>query len=232
MRNKLTLAAITCLLGTFPVLGQVNESRMPITLGFKVGVPVTDMFSASNTTLFNGISGGGTSISGSPYTSAVPRYTFGVSSEFHLPYHLRFEVDALFKRAGYNSQLPFGSTGQLAYRPTTANAWEFPGLFKYNISKSHYRPFIDFGASLRHISTITQTTFAPGFTGGVISDNAIELHNRNSFGGVAGLGFTFKKGPFELSPEARYTRWANSAFVGNGFRSNLDQVDVVLGIGF
>jgi Outer membrane protein beta-barrel domain len=204
-----------------------QESTMPVSLGFKIGVPVTDMFSAGNTTQF------GSAIPGS-YTSAVPRYEFGVSGEFHLPMHLRFEIDGLFKRGGFNSSLPFGATGNLAYRPTTLNNWEIPGLFKYNLSMGHFRPFVDFGASLRHISTIHQTTYAPGFSSGLISDNAIELHNRNTFGGVAGFGFTFKRGPFELTPEARYTRWANQSFVGNlgSLRTNLDQGDVLLGINF
>ncbi len=204
-----------------------QESNMPVNLGFKIGIPVTDMFSASNTTQF------GNTIPGS-YTSAVPRYEFGVSGEFHLPKHLRFEVDGLFKRGGFDSSSPFGATGGLAYRPTTFNDWEIPGLFKYNVSMGHFRPFIDFGASLRHISTISQTTYAPGFLIAPTSDNASELHNRNSFGGVAGFGMTFKRGPFELTPEARYTRWANQSFVSSlgTLRTNLDQGDVLLGINF
>jgi hypothetical protein len=149
-----------------------------------------------------------------------------------MPRHLRFEVDALYKRGGFNSAVPF--SGGTAYRPTSLNWWEFPGLFKYNITIGHLRPFIDFGATLRHISTITQTAYLPGSFQGVITDNSDALHNRNSFGGVAGFGITFKKGPFELTPEARYTRWANQAFASNngGLRTNLDQGDVLLGISF
>jgi hypothetical protein len=117
------------------------------------------------------------------------------------------------------------------YNPTTFNDWEVPGLFKANILGGHFRPFVDFGAVLRHISTITQTTY--GLTSyGVLANNSSALHNRNSYGGVAGFGFTFKKGPFELTPEARYTRWANESFEATGFRTNLDQGDVLLGISF
>ena len=64
------------------------------------------------------------------------------------------------------------------------------------------------------------------------TDSAAELKNRNSFGGVAGIGMTFKKGPFELTPEVRYTRWANKAFSGAGLSYNLDQGDFLLGISF
>ncbi len=226
MRNKFCVAALA-VLGAVSLYAQDSETHMPVTLGFKIGVPVTDMFSASNTTQF----GSNSNVPGSSFTSAVPRYEFGVSGEFHLPMHLRFEVDGLFKRGGFDSSLPF-SGGGLAYRPTTFNDWEIPGLFKYNIAMGHFRPFVDFGASLRHISTIDQTTFAAGLLIPQMTDNSIGLHNRNSFGGVAGLGFTFKKGPFELTPEARYTRWANEAFQTNGLRTNLDQGDVMLGISF
>lgn len=204
-----------------------TTSQLPVTLGLKVGVPVTDMLSAKNTTLFNDTQPGS-------FSSATPRYEFGVSAEFHLPLHLRFEVDGLFKRGGFDSSYLYGNTGSLAYSPTRFNEWEIPGLFKYNVSLGHFRPFVDFGASLRHISTVDQVTYGPAEPYGVVADNSPDLHNRNSFGGVAGIGFTFKKGPFELTPEARYTRWANQSFASNGpgLRTNLDQGDVLLGIGF
>lgn len=210
------------------LLAQDSESHLPITLGFKGGIPVTNMMSASNTSLF----GGNQQINGSNYSSHTPRYILGASAEFHIPYNLRLEVDGLYKRGGYDSSNPFG-TG-LAYSPTSFNWWEFPVLVKKNLRLGHYRPFVDVGASLRHISTITQTSFVPGLAYASLGNNTADLHNRNSYGGVAGFGITFKKGPFELTPEARYTRWANEAFVGanGGLRTNLDQGDVLLGISF
>jgi hypothetical protein len=227
MRISIAAFALT-LFGISSLYAQ--ESFVP-TLGFKVGVPVTEPFSTSS---LSSIPSGNnsTSTDGTGFSYHIPRYEFGVSAEFHLPAHLRFEVDGLFKRGGFNSTLPFGTAGGFAYSPTTFNQWEIPGLFKYNVSLGHFRPFIDFGASYRHISTITQKTSVTGGDFPIYTDNSFALHNRNSFGGVAGIGFTFKKGPFELTPEARYTRWANSAFQTNGFRSNLDQGDVLLGIGF
>jgi Outer membrane protein beta-barrel domain len=220
MQRKLILLA----LAAFGAASLTAQEGMPVTLGLKVGVPVTDMFST-------GKDAG--QIPGSNYSSGVPRYEVGVSSEFHLPYHLRFEVDGLFRRGGFSSSsvspYPFGSS--TLYRSTGFNEWEIPGLFKYNVSLGHFRPFIDFGAAFRHISTINQTTYGI-VPYGVVADNASELSNRNSFGGVAGFGFTFKKGPLELTPEARYTRWANQSFTATGLRTNLDQGDVLLGISF
>lgn len=144
--------------------------------------------------------------------------------------HQRFEIDGIFKRGGFNSVTPLG--GGVAYQPTTFNNWEIPGMFKFNVLGGHLRPFLGIGASLRHTSTISDFTYAPGLTGPALADNTIALHNRNSFGGVAAMGITFKEGPFELSPQARYTRWANEAFEAKGLCTNLDQGDVLLGITF
>src|SRR5579875_1271211 len=160
MKKSLLIAAMV-VFGTASLHAQESESHMPVTLGFKVGIPVTDMFSASNTTQF----GNNTTVPGSVFTSAVPRYEFGVSAEFHLPKHLRFEVDGLYKRGGFNGVLPV-TGGGVGYFPTTFNQWEIPGLFKTNFTMGHVRPFIDFGASLRHISTINQTEFAAGLFNG------------------------------------------------------------------
>src|SRR3954462_7617716 len=154
MKNRKSYLAGLALMTAGLALGQ-NSEHMPVTLGLKVGVPVTDMFSTSNTGTLGVASLGTTGLPGSNYSSHTPRYILGASAEFHLPLHLRFEVDGLYKRGAFNSSVPFG--GGTAYRPTSLNWWEVPGLFKYNISMGHFRPFIDFGATFRHISTITQT---------------------------------------------------------------------------
>ena len=213
-------------LATTALLAQSTESDKPLVLGLKVGVPITDMFSANNTSEFSD------SLPGSGYNVAVPRYILGVSGEFKMPRHLRLEVDGLYKRAGFANSSIYDAFGNSAYYQTSLNVWEVPALFKTNITLGHVRPFIDFGASLRHISTIKNDAYLPGDVFGIIEDNSSALHNRNSFGGVAGIGITFKKGPFELSPEVRYTRWANESFQTSGLRTNLDQGDFLLGISF
>jgi hypothetical protein len=219
MREKILITALF-VAGAGSLLAQ--ETHWPVTLGLKVGVPVTDMLSASNTGWLNG------SVPGN-YSAHTPRYEFGVSGEFHLPYNIRFEVDGLFKRAGFDSASVSGAN--TLYRPTSFNDWEIPGLFKFNVLHKRYLPFVDAGAVYRHISTITQTTYGlEPF--GLLDNNSSALVHRNTYGAVAGFGFTFKKGPVELTPEARYTRWANQSFNAVGLRTNLDQGDVLLGISF
>ncbi len=143
------------LMGATALFAQDQETgHWPVTLGFKGGIPVTQMFSTG--------SSGGTSAVFQTFTSSTPRYEFGPSAEFHLPFHLRFEVDGLYKRGGFDSS--FGNlSGVPGYTRTSFNQWEIPGLFKYNISLGHFRPFIDFGASYRHISTIDEATYLAGF---------------------------------------------------------------------
>lgn len=220
MRCKLSI--ITALLvGASSLFAQESQSHMPVSLGFLAGVPVTDMFSAGNTSLY----GGNLQIANSPYDAAVPRYEFGVSGEIHLPMHLRLEVDGLYKRAGFSTST-FDTT-------TSANVWEVPALIKKDISLGHHiHPFVEVGASLRHISTVKSDEFLPGDVVPTLFDNSDALHNRNSYGGVAGFGVTFKRGPVAISPEVRYTRWANESFTAPGLRTNLDQGDVLIGFAF
>jgi Outer membrane protein beta-barrel domain len=225
MKSKFAIAGLV-LAGTMSLFGQDWETHMPVTLGLKVGVPITDMFSANNVGYLNG------SLPGSTYNASTPKYILGVSGEFHLYKRFRLEVDGLYKRTGFSTSGLYGSTGNNSYQSTGANVWEIPALLKTNIKVGHVRPFVDFGASLRHISSIQNNEFLPGLVSGIITNNSDALHNRNSYGGVAGIGITFKRGPFELSPEVRYTRWANQSFQINGLRSNLDQGDFLLGISF
>lgn len=96
------------------------------------------------------------------------------------------------------------------------------------------RPFIDVGASFRHLSSFRQTTYSSQFFAPLINDNAMELAHRNSPGAVAGIGATFQVGKLKISPEARYTRWANQAFQSSDglFKTNLGQGDVLVGFTF
>jgi hypothetical protein len=219
MRKKLGVVVVA-LIGATSLCAQAqDEGHWPVTLGLKAGIPVTQMFSTGNSIF-----------SGNTYTSSAPRYEFGASAEFHLPFHLRFEVDGLYKRGGFDNSFT-SLEGVPGYMRTSFNQWEIPGVFKYNFSVGHLRPFADVGASYRHISTIDQRSYLGGGAPASL-DNSGFIANRNSFGGVAGFGITFKKGPFALTPEARYTRWANSSFAADGLKSSKDQGDVLLGISF
>ena len=222
-------AAVTFCLLAFTVAGahplQAQEGR-PVSFGIIGGLPVNNWFNINNySSLAN-------------YSSADKRYEVGPTAEFHFK-RIRFEVDAIYKRLGYTDN--FADTdvngflnGLTDNQNVKANQWEFPGLFKFNFAMGHFRPWVGVGASLRHISSIRDVYNYAGGSYPITSDNSPILAHRNSFGGVAALGMTFKKGPFELSPQARYTRWSNEAFESQLqiLKTNLDQGDVLMSITF
>jgi hypothetical protein len=204
------------------LLTAASLSAQTVTLGLKGGVPLYSIFDTNRPT----------SPSQSTYSSATRRYLVGPSAEFGVG-HFRFEVDAIFKRLGWDSDSLNASGTGVVSRSSVANQWEFPGLIKFDLSLGRFRPFVNVGASLRHISSLRQRTTSAGAPFPVIEDNVAEIRNRNSYGGVAGIGFAFKYNRFRLSPEARYTRWANRAFSNDGlFKSNLDQADFIVGLTF
>lgn len=195
-----------------------------VTFGFIGGVPVSDWFNINGSNL-------SVQPQSSTYSSADIRYTFGPSAEFHFG-HIVFEVDGLYKRINYATSSSL-SEGGFYNENVKANWWEIPGLFKFNMHLGHVRPFLEAGAVLRHISTLDNVDTSPAYYAAVMGDNAPELHNRNSYGGVAGIGITFKWRRVSFSPEIRYTRWSNEAFqYGNLLRTNLDQGDFLVGVQF
>ena len=71
----------------------LSRAERPVQLAFKGGIPVRDWFDIDNSNV-NGPA---------PHYGATHQwYMFGVTGEFKLPKNFRFEVDALFKRVGYD----------------------------------------------------------------------------------------------------------------------------------
>jgi hypothetical protein len=137
----------------------------------------------------------------SAYVTNTHRYTVGPTVEFHFPWRLSLEVDALYSRLGYDHAESNG-----AYTTTRANSWQFPVLGKFEILPGPIRPFVDAGASFRNISGIERIRSL------VTSDNAPEFNKRNDIGATAGFGIAFKFGRMRISPEFRYTHWGGEQF--------------------
>jgi hypothetical protein len=214
--------ALFCLYGLGSQQAIAQGEYPAFQLGFKGGVPLRETFDTRS-----GLT--------SAFGSATRRYIIGATGEFKLPGRLSFlsfEVDALYKRVGFDyNALTLNALGPVA-QSTVANWWEFPGLFKYKFSAGRFHPFIDFGASLRHISSIRQTTYSPAF---LITDNSAFIQNRNAPGGVFGIGAAFVMKNVRISPEVRYTHWFNQVFGNPGntmLGTNLDQLDFLAGFTF
>lgn len=208
------------------LFGSASLFAQPISIGVKGGVPMNSVFDTSGDAT-------------QKYTSDTKRYLFGPTAEFHLPLGFSFEVDALYRRQGFNYNA-FGPNGNLATSyGTTANQWEFPFLLKWQIPAGPIRPFVDTGVAFRHITGIKQVAQTYDAAGNVTSKtsstNTAELNARNSAGYVIGGGVNFKFGRLNVAPELRYTRWGDEPFRGidqSLLKTSLNQGDFLIGITF
>jgi opacity protein-like surface antigen len=116
---------------------------------------------------------------------------------------------------------------------TVANSWEFPATVKWEVIPGPIRPFVDAGASVRHISGIGQIQSVANVVTDI--DSAPEFNKRNDIGFVFGGGVAFKLGRVRISPEFRYVRWGSESFrdpVRSLLRTSRNQGDFLLGFTF
>lgn len=195
----------------------------PVSIGVKGGVPITGAFET-----FRG--------NDSAYVTGTKRYLVGPAIQFNLPANFGFEVDALYKRLGY--QYDAFAPAQTAYAKTVANSWEFPFLVKFNLLPSPVRPFVEAGGSVRHISGIKQIRRVVSAAGSVVNaelNTAAEFNKRADLGFVFGGGVECRLGRVRIAPEFRYTRWGSENFrdpIRSLLRTNRNQGDFLLGIMF
>jgi opacity protein-like surface antigen len=218
---------ITALFWSPLAFGQIG----PLSIGAKVGVPLSDAFEFSSPATCDSTAKPVCSILN--YSSKTKRYTFGPTVEWRLPYGLGIEFDALYNRLNYDSYFfsRTPSSGELsAFTSTGADRWNFPILLKWRHNLHRVSPFVDGGIAFDHISRVRSN-----FTGGTTS-NAPELTNPNSEGFVAGGGIDVHPvSHIHLMPEIRYTRWFSENFhraPGPVFDTNLNETTFLVGITF
>jgi opacity protein-like surface antigen len=202
------------------LLPAVLSAGEGVSIGVKGGVPITDAVDTAR-----GVS--------SSYVTNTKRYLIGPTIEFHLPARFSIEVDALYKRIGYQ----YDAVGPFVYSKTVANSWEFPLLAKFEIIPGPVRPFVDAGVSVRHLGGIKQIrqTISGATLNTVELNNATEFNKRNDVGFTAGFGVAFKMGRVRISPELRYTRWGGETLrdpINALLRTNRNQGDFMLGLTF
>jgi hypothetical protein len=210
--RKLVLFALGI---AFTLHGQDEQHK--VSVGVRAGVPITDAFET-----FRG--------NESRYFTNTKRYVIGPTVEFHLPWRFSIRVDALYRRLGYAyEQIRPGVTATR----TVANAWDFPATVKWEILPGPIRPFVDAGASVRHVSGVSQVRSVANLVTDL--NSAPEFNKRNDIGLVFGGGLAFKFGRVRVSPEFRYVRWGSEAFrdpVNLLLRTNRNQGDFLLGLTF
>jgi hypothetical protein len=144
--------------------------------------------------------------------SALQRFTVGPTAELHFPFHLSFEVDALWRQSSL-----YQNGANINLVNASVHDWQVPFLAKYELHFGPVHPFLDGGVVYRHVSA----------TSGAAPDNP------NSSGVSFGGGVTLKLGPFRLSPEVRYTRWPSPpAYNISSAQSTANQADLLVGLTF
>jgi opacity protein-like surface antigen len=210
--TKLLLGFLVTAALTFPA---------PIEIGVKGGVPITDSFETN----------GGPDVN---FDSETRRFVVGPVLGINLPLGLGLEFNALYRRLGYD--VTEDRVNVIVLRSTTANAWDFPALLKLRLAPGPVKPYVSIGPTFRYVSGIDEVRGF--FTGQTQSteetDQPPELQNRFSTGFTLAGGVQLGLGPLKLSPELRYIRWGweNFRSPGTAFRSNQNDVLVLLGFTF
>lgn len=200
-----------------------------VSFGVKAGIPLTDAVEGSYGN-----------------NSAAKRYTVGPMVEIGLPFSFAFEVDALYRRTGYDSS--FSNFAVSTFTHVRANSWEFPLLAKYYFSPRilPIRLYVSGGYVIRHISDVAvcsngfETNVGTGVTtysSGCANNPQYYLENDPTHGVAAGVGARLRVGPIKISPEVRYTYWGGRPFDQYGsqgyyVQSTQNQVDLLVGIAF
>jgi hypothetical protein len=199
------------------VLAAMPAYSQLISFGVKGGVPLTDAFTHPNG-------------EGLTAMSAYNRpYLIGPTAEVHLPFHLSFEVDALYRRNGfeytflqsfYSPIPPTFITFVDYFSRASINDWQVPLLAKYELKGALARPFLDGGVVYRHVSGSVSQGLTPDHSSGA--------------GVAVGAGLSLKLGFVKLSPEIRYTYWPAPPYSNSTeiFSSMKNQADLLLGFTF
>ena len=198
----------------------VTAAAQPLSVGIKAGVPITDALDAAHGNQ-------------AAYVSHTHRYLIGPTVQLNLPFRFSIEVDALYKRLGYDYD-QFAGPGSPTTTRTTANSWEFPVLGKYAIFGGPLRPFIDAGANFRHISGVDQVKSTLSAVNVNVS-SVPEFNKDTDVGFAFGGGLEVKLGIMRITPEFRYTRWGSENFrdpVASLLHTNKNQGDFILGLTF
>jgi len=168
-----------------------------IHVGVKAGVPLTDVTETI---------GGGAVLRNLP-----SRWTLGPMVELDLPLGFGVEVDALYRRVGYEGPAGRGPlAGEVG--EFKDGLWDFPVIAKYKFPGAVGRPYIGGGWTYRRLNELLRFT-------------------SSSNGFVLAAGVRINAPALKISPEVRYTRWANDD-IQPGFRTNRNQTEILVGITF
>jgi len=223
------------------LVGAASALAQPVTVGVRVGEPLTDFVSTVRSQRVEGILG----IFPGFYSNTRP-YVLGPTIELRLPAGLGIELDALYRRTNYSGTAVTagvtnsGLTTTTTISSTSANAWEFPLLLKYRFGTRIVRPYVDAGFAWDTLAGLKQSvrqTIATAFSvtnGTSINQPIADLNKKGTSGFVMGAGLDIHALVIHLSPEVRYTRWGSAHFKDPAglVESKQNQAEFLVGITF
>jgi opacity protein-like surface antigen len=186
------------------VAGASSAWAQPVSLGLKIGTPLTDAYSLNpaNVATFAAVA----------YQPDRANFIIGPTIEVRLPFRFSLEADALYRSDGFQMLSP-------SNRAVNPKTWEFPVLAKYKLFGGPVRPYIAGGVAFKHLSDIGNVPEA--------------LHSKN-YGVVVGAGLEIHALILKISPEVRYTGYTLRDFqsVEGILQSKKNQTYFVVGINF
>ena len=166
------------------------------------------------------------------HAASTGKFTIEPSLCIFLPRSLSLDADLLYK------QLHFGFASDPAR--ITSHRLELAPMLRYSFtSTSPIRPFIHAGMSFNWIISVSGSD--------TCADSAVdskyyclhgkivtELRHLHTHGFIFGAGADFQLKALSLAPELRIIRWVDRNFgtKDSPVRSNLTQVEILLGIAF
>ncbi len=188
----------------------------PLSVGVRGGLPLNEAIETAQ---------------GNPaqFSSEDQRYLVGPTIELHLPLRFSVQLDALYGNFTYRSVAGTQAGQTIANALTSSDQWQFPLQLKYRFISGALRPFVNAGASFRHLYNLNQV---PQFITGPASGS---LSNDFGTGFVVGGGLELKIAFLKISPEIRFTRWGTNTFrqgVTNIFDLNRNEGQFLVGLTF
>jgi len=142
----------------------------------------------------------------------------GPTLNFHFPWHLSVDAGMLYERFHKDvsqglvvfrlSEVNFGQ-----YFSASANGWLFPLQLKYTFGARPFSPFINAGATLRHLGpfdgagTQVESSLQPQ-----PASLHLETGRDLDVAETVGAGVRWRAGPFDVWPEIRFLHWTSTYY--------------------
>lgn len=137
-------------------------------------------------------------------------YLVGPTLAVKVSRNLFASIDALYRPLHYEQAAQVVQGQVTGWARAAVVTWQFPVLLRYEMPSDSVRPFVEFGPSFRTIGNLNSAR--PSW-----------------FGTSIGVGVSFQKDDFLISPRVRYTRWLDDPAEAR-VRTKSDQIELLVAL--